>query len=82
MARNAKFQEFVEKALEVALDKVGAVGGAATAAEAPATRELNVQELLQAEHPGSQNSCWLLSRTSIHSIPDREDVRVYQLLKD
>lgn len=62
VARNAKFQEFVEKALEVALEKIQAGGGAETAAEAPATRELDVQELLQAKHPGSQNGCWLLSR--------------------
>lgn len=58
VARNAKFQEFVEKALEVALEKAEAGGqGAAAGAEVPATRELNVQELLQAEHPGSQNGC-------------------------
>lgn len=50
VARNAKFQEFVEKALEVALSKAEA--GAATGGGVPAARELDVSELLQAEHPG------------------------------
>lgn len=54
VARNAKFQEFVEKVLEVALEKAR-TGAEAAAAEAPATRELNVPELLQAEHPGWQD---------------------------
>ena len=45
VARNAKFQEFVEKVLEVALEKAGGEG--------PAPRELDVQELLESEHPGS-----------------------------
>lgn len=50
VARNAKFQEFVEKVLEVALekDRTGAEAAGASA------RELNVNELLQAEHPGWQ----------------------------
>lgn len=66
VARNAKFQEFVEKALEVALEKARAGGGDSTGAKAPATRELDVQELLQAKHSGSRNgSCVLLSRTLI-----------------
>lgn len=52
VARNAKFQEFVKKVLEVALEKARAGAGGAAAEEVPATRELNVVELLQAEHPG------------------------------
>lgn len=82
VARNAKFQEFVEKALEVALDKAEAGGGAAAAS---ATQELNVQELLQAEHPGSQNDCWLLPRTSMTTDPGiylgYRDLRVHKLFK-
>ena len=53
VARNAKFQDFVEKVLEVALEKAK-TGAEAAVAETPATRELNVNELLQAEHPGAQ----------------------------
>lgn len=52
VARNAKFQDFVEKVLEVALEKAKAGAGAAAAAEVPVMRELNVHDLLQAEHPG------------------------------
>lgn len=48
VARNAKFQEFVGKVLEVAVEKAGAGAGAAP-------RELNVQELLESEHPGSKD---------------------------
>eukprot|EP00903_Cladosiphon_okamuranus_P009138 g8731.t1 len=64
VARNAKFQEFVEKVLEVALEKAR-TGAEAAAAEAPATRELNVPELLQAEHPGSGE---LLADTLAHLV--------------
>eukprot|EP00752_Nemacystus_decipiens_P005217 g4736.t1 len=61
VARNAKFQEFVEKVLGVALEKAktGAQAGA------PTTRELNVDELLQAEHPGSGE---LLADTLAHLV--------------
>ncbi|CAN0404667.1 unnamed protein product [Ascophyllum nodosum] len=48
VARNAKFQEFVEKALVVALERAKE-----TAEGTSATRELDVDELLQSEHPGS-----------------------------
>lgn len=52
VARNAKFQEFVEKALAVALEK--AAEGAAVAAEGVSgARELDVGELLQSEQPGT-----------------------------
>lgn len=52
VARNAKFQEFVEKALAVALEK--AEEGAAVGAEGPSgARELDVGELLQSEQPGT-----------------------------
>lgn len=52
VARNAKFQEFVEKALAVALEK--AEEGAAAGAEgASGARELDVGELLQSEQPGT-----------------------------
>eukprot|EP00904_Undaria_pinnatifida_P001229 jgi/Undpi1/11106/HiC_scaffold_30.g13404.m1 len=47
VARNAKFQGFVEKALEAALEK--AAGGGAF----PVTRELDVHELLRVERPGT-----------------------------
>ncbi|CAM9910192.1 unnamed protein product, partial [Hapterophycus canaliculatus] len=53
VARNAKFQEFVEKALEVALCKAETGAAAAAAEGVPAARELDVGELLRAEHPGS-----------------------------
>lgn len=48
VARNAKFQGFVEKALEAALEK--AAGGGAV----PVTRELDVHELLRVERPGEE----------------------------
>ena len=48
VARNAKFQEFVEKALVVALERAKE-----TAEGTSATRELDVDELLQSEHPGA-----------------------------
>ncbi|CAN0532321.1 unnamed protein product, partial [Ectocarpus sp. 12 AP-2014] len=50
VARNAKFQEFVQKALDVALEKAKAAAGGA---EVPASRELDVGELLREDHPGS-----------------------------
>ncbi|CAM9573405.1 unnamed protein product [Pylaiella littoralis] len=65
VARNAKFQEFVEKALEVALEKARAGGGDSAGAKAPATRELDVQELLQAKHSGSGE---LLADTLAHLV--------------
>lgn len=46
VARNAKFQSFVEKALEAALEKAGGDG------VVPGTRELDVTELLRVERPG------------------------------
>lgn len=48
VARNAKFQEFVEKVLGVAIDKAGEADGAS-----PAARDLDVSELLQAEQSGT-----------------------------
>ncbi|CAM9168517.1 unnamed protein product [Ectocarpus fasciculatus] len=50
VARNAKFQEFVQKALDVALEKAKAAAGGE---EVPASRELDVSELLREDHPGS-----------------------------
>ena len=46
VARNAKFQGFVEKALEAALEKARGDGAV------PVTRELDVKELLRVERPG------------------------------
>ncbi|CAM9096072.1 unnamed protein product [Laminaria digitata] len=48
VARNAKFQGFVEKALEAALEKARGDNGVV-----PVTRELDVQELLRVKRPGS-----------------------------
>lgn len=49
VARNAKFQEFVQKALDVALEKAKAAAGGT---EVPASRELDVSALLREDHPG------------------------------
>lgn len=49
VARNAKFQDFVEKALEVALEKARVDDGSD---DVPSSRELDVSELLRAEQPG------------------------------
>lgn len=51
VARNAKFQEFVEKALEVVLESEGADGDEGPSASA--TRELEVSELLKAKQSGA-----------------------------
>lgn len=53
VARNAKFQEFVQKALDVALEKAKAAAGGE---EVPASRELDVSELLREDHPGQHDA--------------------------
>lgn len=56
VARNAKFQGFVEKALAAALREAGRGHGAASeSGDSPAVRALDVQQLLESGPPGASN---------------------------